>query len=261
MDARPETIVIKVGGNEIDDDSFLTGFVAAVAEIRKQAQVVIVHGGGKEIAELHQKLNVSFHFVDGLRVTTADSLRLVKMVLSGLVNTRLTRWLVNAGVEALGLSGVDMGVVRVEPHRPNGQDIGFVGRVVDVRAEALQRLLAAGIVPVLSPISLGLDGQSYNVNADQVASAVAVALDAGRLAFVSNVPGVLVDGAIAPDLTLDQVESHIASGQISGGMTPKVRAAVDAIHAGVPAAVITNLDGLRAGAGTTLCQRRSALSP
>ena len=252
MDTRPETIVIKVGGNEIDDDSFLAGFVAAVAEVQKQARIVIVHGGGKEIAELHQKLSVSFHFVDGLRVTTADSLRLVKMVLSGLVNTRLTRWLVNGGIPALGLSGVDLGLVRVEPYRPNGQDLGFVGRVVEVRADALQRLLAEGIAPVLSPISLGLDGQSYNVNADQVASAVAVALGAGRLAFVSNVPGVLLDGSVVPQLTIDQVEAFIANGQISGGMTPKVRAAVEAVREGVPAAVITNLAGLRTGGGTVV---------
>lgn len=245
-------ILLKVGGNEIDDEAFLAGFVAAVAELSRAVPVIVVHGGGKEIGELHKQLDVPFQFVDGLRVTTADSLRLVEMVLSGLVNTRLTRWLVNGGVQALGISGVDLGLVRAEPLRPNGQDIGFVGRIVDVQAEPLQRWLAEGITPVISPISLGLDGQSYNVNADQVAAAVAAAVGASRLVFVSNVPGVLLDGAVAPRLTIDQVEATIASGQIFGGMVPKVRAAIEAVQAGAPTAVITNLAGLAAGDGTVI---------
>jgi acetylglutamate kinase len=248
-------ILLKVGGNEIDDDAFLAGFVAEVAELSCHMPVIIVHGGGKEIGELHHRLHVPFEFVDGLRVTTADSLRLVEMVLSGLVNTRLTRWLVNGGVPALGVSGVDLGIVRVEPLRPDGQDIGFVGRIVDVHADPLQRWLAEGITPVISPISLGLDGQSYNVNADQVAAAVAAVVGADRLVFVSNVPGVLLDGAVAPRLTIDQVEAYIASGQIFGGMIPKVRAAIEAVQAGAPAAVITNLAGLAAGDGTVIGDR------
>ncbi len=256
MTTLTSPILLKVGGNEIDDDGFLAGFVAAVAALRRQTPVVIVHGGGKEIGDLHRRLDIPFEFVEGLRVTTPDSLRLVEMVLSGSVNTRLTRWLVNAGVPALGVSGVDLGLVRVEPLRPNGQDIGFVGRIVDVQADPVQRWLAEGITPVISPISLGLDGQSYNVNADQVAAAVAVAVAASRLVFVSNVPGVLLDGAVAPRLTIDQVEAHIASGQINGGMIPKVRAAIEAVQAGAPAAVITNLAGLEVGSGTVVMAGR-----
>jgi acetylglutamate kinase len=248
----PPIVVVKAGGNEIDDEVFLDSLVQVVAAVAHSARVVVVHGGGKEIAQLHEQLGVGFELVDGLRVTSADSLRLVEMVLSGLVNTRLTRRLVNAGVDALGVSGVDLGLVRVEPHRPNGVDIGFVGRVVAVRCEALQGLLAGGIVPVLSPVSLGLDGQSYNVNADQVAGAVAAALGASRLVFVSNVPGVLVDGVCLPHLTVAGAQAYIDSGHISGGMVPKVRAAVDAVHSGVPAAVITNLVGLHNGGGTAV---------
>jgi acetylglutamate kinase len=255
MSTHPSPILIKVGGNEIDDDGFLASFVAAAAELRRQTPLVIVHGGGKEIGDLHQRLGIPFQFVEGLRVTTADSLRLVEMVLSGSVNTRLTRWLVNVGVPALGVSGVDLGFVRVEPLRPNGQDIGFVGRVVAVQTEPLRRWLAEGITPVISPISLGLDGQSYNVNADQVAAAVAVATGASRLVFVSNVPGVLLDGAVASELTIDQVEAHITGGQIFGGMVPKVRAAIEAVQTGAPAAVITNLSGLVAGGGTVISKR------
>lgn len=247
------SVVLKIGGNEIDDDGFLAGLVAAVAELRQHVQVVIVHGGGKEIGELHDLLGIGFEFVEGLRVTSADSLRLVKMVLSGQVNTRLTRWLVNGGIDALGVSGVDLGLVRVEPLRPSGLDIGFVGRVVAVRADALHLLLNNGLVPVISPISLGVDGLSYNVNADQVAAAIAVALGAGQLLFVSNVPGVLIDGALAPQLGVADVAAYVASGHISGGMVPKVRAAIEAVQAGVTAAVITNLEGLRRSAGTAIC--------
>jgi acetylglutamate kinase len=251
-DPGPPIVVVKVGGNEIDDEAFLDGLVQAVAAVAQSARVVVVHGGGKEIAQLHEQLGVGFEIVDGLRVTTAASLRLVEMVLRGLVNTRLTRRLVNAGVDALGISGVDLGLVRVEPHRPNGLNIGFVGRVVAVRTETLYGFLAGGIVPVLSPVSLGVDGQSYNVNADQVASAVAATLGAQRLIFVSNVPGVLVDGTSLPRLSIAGAEAFIASGHISGGMVPKVRAAVDAVHNGVAAAVITNLEGLHHGGGTAV---------
>jgi len=249
-----DLMVVKVGGNEIDDDGFLAGFVAAIAELQARAQVVIVHGGGKEIAELHGQLGVGFEFVEGLRVTSAASLRLVEMVLRGVVNTRLTRWLVNAGVNALGLSGVDLGLIRVQPLRPRGQDIGYVGQVVEVRGHHLRALLANGMVPVISPVSLGMDGQSYNVNADQVAAALAATLHAGRLVFVSNVPGVLLNGSQRPEplLTISQVEASIGSGYIFGGMVPKVRSAVQAVHNGVPAAVITNLEGLRNGTGTAV---------
>ena len=245
-------VLLKVGGNDIDDAVFLAEFVEIAAQMHRQAPLVIVHGGGKEIGSLHERMGVDFEIVEGLRVTTYDSLRLVKMVLGGLVNNRLTRWLVNAGVDALGVSGIDAGLVRVEPLRPGGQDIGFVGRVVKVRVDALQRWLAAGFLPVISPVSLGIDGHSYNVNADQVASGIAAAAGARRLVFISNVPGVLIDGALAPRLTIDEISQHIASGQIAGGMIPKVRSAVDAVHDGVAEAVITNLTGLRGGSGTAI---------
>jgi acetylglutamate kinase len=245
-------IVLKIGGNEVDDETFLRGFVAAVVTLHRRAPLVIVHGGGKEIGDLHTRLGVAFETVEGLRVTPYDSLQLVKMVLGGVVNNRLTRWLVNAGLDAVGVSGIDAGLMRVEPLRPGGQDIGFVGRVVQVRVDVLRRWLAAGFLPVISPVSLGLDGHSYNVNADQAASAIACAAGAQRLIFVSNVPGVRIDGAVSPCLTVDEIARCVADGQIAGGMLPKVRAAVDAIHAGVGEAVITDLAGLRAGMGTAV---------
>ena len=252
MSQQKPVVVIKIGGNEIDDAGFLGRFVAAVHRVQAESLPVIVHGGGKEIADLHQRLQVPFEMVQGVRVTSAESLRLVEMVLSGLVNTRVVRWLVNHDIEAIGLTGVDAGLVQVTRWRPNDLDLGYVGKVTAVRAAPLQRLLDAGFVPVISPVSLGEDGQTYNVNADHVAAALAHGLQASRLVFVTNVPGVLVAGRVVRALTVAQVEEMIAEGLIFGGMIPKVRSAIEAVAAGVYQAVITDLDGLAQAGGTII---------
>ncbi|MBK7201238.1 acetylglutamate kinase [Candidatus Amarolinea dominans] len=252
MSTQKPVVVIKIGGNEIDDAAFLGRFVAAVQAVQADCQPVIVHGGGKEIADLHQRLQVPFEMVQGVRVTSAESLRLVEMVLSGLVNTRVVRWLVNRGVEAIGLTGVDAGLVQVTRWQPDGLDLGYVGKVTAVRVAPLQRLLAQGFVPVISPVSLGEDGQTYNVNADHVAAALAHGLQASRLVFVTNVPGVLVAGRVVRVLTIGQVEEMIGEGIITGGMVPKVRSAAEAVVAGVYQAVITDLDGLARTGGTAI---------
>lgn len=240
-------LVLKVGGNEIDDVDFLKGFARAVAEMRETP--VIVHGGGKEIAELQLRYGVTPRFVEGLRVTDETVLAIAEMVLSGRVNKRIVAALIAAGADALGLSGVDRALVRVDKmHHPTG-DLGRVGKVVSVRAEVLHDLLAHHVVPVISPISLGDDG-AYNVNADAVACAIASALHADAVVFVTNVAGVLQDNHVIPQLTIAQAEALIKSQVIQGGMIPKVRAALDAIASGVCSARITNLEGLRAGTGT-----------
>jgi acetylglutamate kinase len=245
-------LVLKIGGNQVEDEEFLKGFVAAVHGLLDQYAVVIVHGGGKEIADLHGRLGVSFETVQGLRATSQESLRLVEMVLNGTVNTRLVRWLVVGGVEAIGLSGVDLGLVRVTPLTVEGRSLGRVGQVQTVNAQALLHLLDLGLTPVVSPVSLGEDGLVYNVNADHVAAGVAKAIDAARLIFVSNVPGVQVAGRTVAGLTLAQIEELIAEGHISGGMIPKVRAATEAVASGVQQAVITDLAGLAQGKGTAV---------
>lgn len=245
-------LVLKIGGNQVEDETFLAGFVAAVKALLPQHAVVIVHGGGKEISDLHERLGVGFETVEGLRATSPESMKLVEMVLNGTVNTRLVRWLVNAGVAALGLSGIDLGLVRTTPMTVKGQSLGLVGQVGPVNGEALLRLLGLGLTPVISPVSLGMDGLAHNVNADHVAAGVAKAIGAGKLIFVSNVPGVRVDGRTIPALGLAQVEALIAAGQITGGMIPKVRAATDAVERGVSQAVITDLAGLATGSGTAV---------
>ena len=251
-DSSRFVIILKIGGNELDDDSFLFGLVQAVKSLQQDGKYpIIVHGGGKTIADYQKRLGLETLFIEGLRVTDEASLDVAEMVLSGLMNKRIVRQLVNEDVRAIGISGIDDGTVCVEKMwHPHG-DLGRVGEVQDVDTGLLNALLDAGIVPVVSPISIGaFDGLSYNVNADHVAAAIAAAVAAIKLIFVSNVPGVLIAGRVVRGITADQCEEWIADGSISGGMVPKVRSAVDAIRRGVTQAVITNIAGVQEDGGT-----------
>ncbi len=211
--------------------------------------VVIVHGGGKEISTLQKQLNIEPRFIDGVRVTDAESLALVEMVLCGTVNKRLTRVLVNAGVNAVGISGVDGGMISAAKLWHEAVDMGFTGEVTAVRVDLLLNLLELGITPVVAPICLG-ESSNFNVNGDHVAGALAAAVEAERLVFLSNVPGVLKEDQVIDSLTPDQTDALIADGTIFGGMIPKVRTALGALDAGVSQAVITDLKGLRENGGT-----------
>jgi acetylglutamate kinase len=244
--------VLKIGGNELDKPGFLSSLAKEVAQ--SDEPVVIVHGGGKAIADLQGRLGLETVKVDGLRVTDADSLAAAQMVLSGLVNKQIVAALLASGVDAVGLSGIDGGLLRCRKKGHPSFDLGLVGEIVQVRTEVITRLTEQGITAVLSPISLGLDGKVYNVNADEVAAAVALALGAALLNFISNVPGVLHEDNIIPRLTLAQTEQLIATGVIKDGMVPKVRAALDAITSGVPQARIVNLAGLADSGGTLFCR-------
>jgi acetylglutamate kinase len=239
-------LVIKVGGNELDDPAFVDGLCAEVAALGRPA--VLVHGGGKEITAALERYGQRSSFVQGLRVTPPESMAVMEMVVCGSINKRIVAALVAAGVRALGLSGVDLGLLRCTPHRPGGADLGRVGAISQVDAAALRLMLGVGWLPVLAPVALGAaDGLAYNVNADHVAQAVAAALSATELAFVSNVPGVLVEGSLAPLLRAGEIAALIDNGTISGGMIPKVTAARAALDAGVTAVRITNLAGLATG--------------
>jgi acetylglutamate kinase len=239
--------VLKVSGHELSDEAYLRDFAQAVAVL--DASVVVVHGGGKDITALQERLGLEAQFVDGVRVTDQASLAVAEMVLCGVVNKRLVRALRAGGVpNALGLSGVDAGLVRAEKMQAS-VDMGYTGSVAGVNADVLHTLLGKGFTLVLAPICDG-ESTNYNVNADHVAAAVARALPAERLTFVSNVEGVLQDGRVLPVLTATQVQALIAQGVIVGGMIPKVQMALDALHHGVPKVAITNLNGLRTHGGT-----------
>jgi acetylglutamate kinase len=254
-----DRIVLKIGGSELDREGFVDGLVETLRGLWDRYAVVLVHGGGKAIARLQERLCLEPRFIEGLRVTDDESLDVAEMVLSGLVNKRLVGRLVAAGVPALGLSGVDNGlfrVVRMDRIGSETHDLGWVGDIRETHAALVEALLALGITPVVSPISLGLDGHTYNVNADHAAAALACALGAAELAFVSNVPGVLGEteglgpSECIPALTPQEVDWLIASGVINGGMVPKVRSALAALEQGVSRVRITDLEGLSVDGGT-----------
>lgn len=216
--------VVKVGGNEVDDPAWVAALARAIAE--RGGDVVLVHGGGKEVTHLQRTLGAEPEWRDGLRVTTPEGMRAVSMVLSGLVNKRLVSALVTAGADAIGISGEDAGLLRATVAR--GGAMGRIGEVEAVRVDLLRGLAAQGLLPVVSPVSRGPDGEPLNVNADDAAAAVAAALGAGELLFVSNVPGVLEDGRTLETVDADGVEGLIERGTAQGGMAPKLRAAARA---------------------------------
>ncbi len=251
-------VVLKVGGNELDDPDFLHGLVKAVAAVQQEGHhPVLVHGGGKAVTDLQKQLGLQEQRVEGLRVTDDASMDVVEMVLSGLINKRIVRQLVNARIRAAGISGVDDGTLYVEKMWHPFGDLGRVGEVQDVDDHLLRTLIGAGIVPVVSPVSFGsLDALSYNVNADHAATAIAARLGAIKLVFISNVPGILVAGRVVRAVTAEQAEAWIEEGIIFGGMIPKVRSAVEAVRGGVAQAVITNLAGVQEGTGTGIVGSR-----
>jgi acetylglutamate kinase len=240
--------VVKIGGNELSNRRFLPTLATAV--VQSHEPVVLVHGGGRSIAELQTRLGLPTTKIDGLRVTDAESLVVAQMVLSGQVNKQIVAALLAVGLDAVGLSGVDGGLLRCRKKLHPAADLGYVGEIVQVRTEMLRQFMVQGITTIISPISLGLDGQIYNINADEAARAIALALGATLLDFVSDVPGVLHEGSLIPNLTPAQTEQLIASGAIRDGMVAKVRAALAAISQGVPQVRIVNLAGLAQAGGT-----------
>ena len=244
--------VVKISGHCLDDDLLLRQFAATVA--RSKERLVVVHGGGKEISDLQQQLNIEPRYVDGLRVTDADSLALVEMVLCGAVNKRLVRHLLAAGVDAQGLSGVDRGLVRARQMQHDAVDMGYTGEVEAVRPQVIGDMLGLGVTPVIAPVSLGAQS-NFNLNADPVTGAIAAAISAQKVVFISNVSGVLVDGSLMPTITREQAQTYIDCGVIVGGMIPKARAALDVLKAGIPQAVITDLDGWSNHGGTTFVEK------
>mgnify|MGYP001216133620 FL=1 len=244
----PDTlpVVVKIGGNEMDRPGFFDELAQAVADVQQRTPCILVHGGGRAINRLQERLGLQATYHAGQRVTDDAALEAAEMVLSGVVNKQVVLALLRAGVDAFGLSGVDRGLLTVEPWAP---ELGRVGRIVRVRTAPLFELCAQNVVPVISPISAGPDGM-YNVNADHAAGAIAAALSAAHAAFVTNVPGVRVGNAIAPTLSVAEAQDLIAQGVIQGGMIPKVQAALAAVANGVRQAIITDLPGRAAGTGT-----------
>ena len=244
-------IVLKISGHQIDDAEFLTSFAQVVATM--QSPIVIVHGGGKEISKLQETFGIEPKYADGVRITDEQSLAIVTMVLCGSVNKRLVRYLLKQGIDAHGISGIDRGLIRAQKMPHPQIDMGFTGEVTSVQGEILLNMLIQGITPVVAPLSLGNDTH-LNVNGDHVAGAIATAINAERVIFLSNVEGVLVDDVVTTELTSQKTEDLIQEGVIYGGMIPKVQTALHALQFGVSQAVITNLVGLQTHGGTVFTQ-------
>ena len=247
------TIVVKYGGHAMGEEHLAAEFGRDIA-LLKQVGVnpVVVHGGGPQINAMLKRLAIQSTFIDGLRVTDAAMVEVVEMVLAGTVNKYVANLITQAGALAVGISGKDGGMIRArklsrtvrdpDSHIERALDLGFVGEPVAVDVRVIHALTGGGLVPVIAPVGVGEDGQTYNINADTVAAAVAGALHATRLLMLTDVPGVLDKHKnLINELTLTDVDARIADGTITGGMIPKVENCVEAVRLGVKGAVI--LDG------------------
>jgi acetylglutamate kinase len=241
------TVVVKYGGNAMTDESLRDSFVADVALLRTVGvDVVLVHGGGPEISEAMRRLGKEPVFVQGQRVTDAETMDLVRMVLVGRVNKDLVGRLNRHGRLAVGLSGEDGLLIVARPRvDPAGNDLGFVGDVEAVDPTALRALTGAGLIPVVAGVAAGPGGQPYNVNADAVAGAMAAALGAEKVVYLSNVEGLYADpddpGTLINRLTVAELERLLDSGAVRTGMVPKLDGIAAALRGGVAGAHI--LDG------------------
>ncbi len=237
------TRVIKVGGRPQTDPS-LPGLIAEAWN--SVVGAVVVHGGGDEISALQKSIGAPSQFVDGRRVTSAQDVELVRMALSGTANKRLVSALVREGVRAVGISGEDASLIAATP--VNAEKLGHVGVPQRVNSSLLLHLIDGGYLPVVSPVSrnVGLElGPALNVNADDAAAAIAVAIEAEELALVSDVPGVLVDEKPVGKLTCGRARMLMKNGNATGGMHAKLVAAIAAVDGGVPRVRITDLGGIK----------------
>lgn len=248
-----ETVVIKYGGHAMGDASLAADFARDIVLLKQVGMnPVIVHGGGPQIGEMLDRLKIQSTFVDGLRVTDAATVDIVEMVLCGSINKQIVTAINSAGGFAVGLSGKDGNLIKARKLRRSKKDpgsniekildLGFVGEPEDIDPHILRTLEESDIIPVIAPIGVGSSGETYNINADTSAGAIASALGAARLLMLTDVAGVLSDTKqLMPEITVERARTLIQAGTISGGMIPKVETCLKAVEYGVDAAVI--LDG------------------
>lgn len=248
-----QTFVIKYGGHAMGDDELAEKFARDVV-LLKQVGIhpVVVHGGGPQIARMLNRLNIESEFVDGLRVTTKGIVDVVEMVLSGAINKSIVTAIQKAGGQAMGLSGKDGDLIKArklrrtkkdpDSHIEQVLDLGFVGEPTQVNPRVMEEFAKSDFIPVIAPIGIGEEGETYNINADTAAGAVASAIGAEKLIMLSDVPGVLAkDGELLSELTLDEVKELMQDGTVTGGMIPKLETCLNAVSGGVHRAHI--LDG------------------
>ncbi|PIO48755.1 MAG: acetylglutamate kinase [[Chlorobium] sp. 445] len=228
-----KTFVIKYGGAVMNNDALKQTFAQDVTLLKKIGiNIIVVHGGGKDITEMAQKLGVESRFVNGVRYTDEKMIDVVIMVLAGALNKEIAGLITKHGGNAVGLCGVDNALLRAK--KLQGEiDLGLVGDIVQVNTAFLKLLMQNEMIPVVAPIGLGEQGELYNINADVAATEIAVALKAEKLVYLSDTDGVIVDGALVPTLAKSEAQEWIEQGKIYGGMIPKVNSAFEAIEGGV----------------------------
>jgi acetylglutamate kinase len=248
-----KTIVVKYGGNAMTEDELKNSFARDMVMLKLVGiNPIVVHGGGPQIGNLLERLNIESHFVNGMRVTNTQTMDVVEMVLGGSVNKDIVNLINQNGGQAIGLTGKDGQLIKAKKLKvtqktpdmlqPEIIDIGHVGEVEAINTKVLEMLANSDIIPVIAPIGVGPNGESYNINADLVAGKVAEAVDAEKLLLLTNIAGLMdKEGKILTGLTTEQVNGLIEDGTIYGGMLPKIQCALDAVHGGVNSAHI--IDG------------------
>ena len=247
-----KTVVIKYGGHAMGDADLGKAFARDVALLRQSGvEPIVVHGGGPQIGAMLDRMGIESEFKGGMRVTDKATVEIVEMVLAGSINKNIVADFNAEGARAIGLSGKDGNMVRATKMRrslrdPDSNieqiiDLGFVGEPSEIDISVLDTVAGSGLIPIIAPVAFGSEGETYNVNADTFAGAIAGALDADRLLFLTDVPGVLdKDGKLIKQLSIREARALIKNGTISGGMIPKVETCIEALNNGVEAVVIVN---------------------
>jgi acetylglutamate kinase len=248
-----KTILVKFGGHAMGKADYVAAFASDIALLDQVgARPVVVHGGGPQIGEMLERLKIESNFIDGLRVTDEATISVVEMVLAGGINKALVAAIASAGGRAVGVSGKDGGLITARKLMATAKqtdsaiqeaiDLGFVGEPEHIDVTVLDALMTHHLIPVVAPVGRGTDGQTYNINADTAAGAIAAALNATRMLMLTDVAGVLdKNGDLIASLTVSQAEALIRDGTVTGGMIPKIETCVDAVRGGAEAAVI--MDG------------------
>ncbi len=234
------TVVVKYGGNAMLNEELKRAVMSDIVLLNTIGiRVVLVHGGGPEINAMLERLNKKSEFINGLRYTDSETMDIVQMVLAGRLNTDIVRLLMQCGGRAVGVSGVDSGLLRAKKLEKDGVDLGFVGEVTEVNPAILETLLDEGFIPVVSTVAIGAgdDPACYNINADTAAAEIAVALKAAKFVQLTNVPGVLRDvsnpATLIKQIAKEAIPSMVATGVISSGMIPKIECCLRALKGGV----------------------------
>ncbi len=235
-------ILIKIGGRAFEGEKGFKELAAAIKSGRN-VEIIIVHGGGAEISQALKDAGRKTEFIDGIRVTRAEDIKIVEDVLSGTINQRISSWLSANGVPCKGMSGKTERLFLIEPLTRGGQNLGYVGKIKQVNAAVVLKTLRKGQVPVISPISANEKGESYNVNADSAAAALASRAQCTDLVFITDVSGVLVGNEIRSSLSVQEAQALIAQSIIKGGMVAKMESAFEALNQNVPRVHIIQWQG------------------